>query len=60
MAMDQAKAGFLPTIKLDMERTKTRQRILESQNPIFGAGSTTFPTKSDTLSINQPIFRKDV
>jgi hypothetical protein len=38
----------------------TRQRILESQNPIFGAGSTTFPTQSDTLSINQPIFRKDL
>ncbi len=60
MALDQAKAGFLPTVKLDFERTKTRQRIIESQNPIFGAGSTTFPTKSDTLSINQPIFRKDL
>lgn len=60
MALDQAKAAFLPTIKLDMERTKTRQRIIESQNPIFGAGSTTFPTQSDTLSINQPVFRKDL
>jgi outer membrane protein len=60
MALDQAKAGFLPTVKLDLERTKTRQRIIESQNPIFGAGSTTFPTQSDTLSINQPIFRKDL
>jgi outer membrane protein len=60
MAFDQARAGFLPTVKLDFERTKTRQRIIESQNPIFGAGSTTFPTQSDTLSINQPIFRKDL
>lgn len=60
MAIDQARAGFLPTVKLDFEQTKTRQRIIESQNPIFGAGSTTFPTKNDTLSINQPIFRKDL
>jgi len=60
MALDQARAGFLPTVKLDFERTRTRQRIIESQNPIFGAGSTTFPTQSDTLSINQPIFRRDL
>lgn len=60
MALDQAKAGFLPTVKLDFERTKTRQRIIESQNPIFGAGSTNFPTQSDTLSLNLPIFRKDL
>lgn len=60
MAFDQARAAFLPTVKLDIERTRTRQRIIESQNPIFGAGSTTFPTQSDTLSINQPIFRKDL
>lgn len=60
MAYDQARAGFLPSIKFDVERTRTRQRIVESQNPIFGAGSTTFPTDSDTLSITQPIFRKDL
>ena len=60
MAFDQARAALLPTVKLDFERTRTRQRIIESQNPIFGAGSTTFPTQSETLSINQPIFRKDL
>ncbi|MGH8764101.1 MAG: TolC family outer membrane protein [Burkholderiales bacterium] len=59
-AVDQARAGFLPTIRLDMENTETRQRVLSSQNPIFGAGVTTFPTRNDTLSITQPIFRKDV
>ncbi len=60
MAIDQARAGFLPTVKLDVEEMETRQRILSSKNPIFGAGVTNFPTYSHTLSVNQPIFRKDV
>ena len=59
-AIDQARAGFLPTAKYDLDRLSTRQRILSSNNPIFGAGVTTFPTDSSTLSITQPIFRKDV
>jgi outer membrane protein len=58
-AMDQARAGFLPTVRLDLERTRTRQEILESQNPIFGTGVTSFPTENQTLSLNQPIFRMD-
>lgn len=60
MAIDQARAGFLPTVRLDIEEMETRQRILSSQNPIFGAGVTNFPTYNHTLSLNQPIFRKDV
>lgn len=60
MALDQARAGFLPTIKFEIDKMETRQRILASQNPIFGAGVTTFPTYSHTLSLSQPIFRKDV
>jgi len=59
-ALDQARAGFMPTLKMDFDRTETRQRINSSQNPIFGAGVTTFPTVSRTVSLNQPIFRKDV
>ena len=59
MAIDQARAGFLPTIKLDMEATETRQRVLSSQNITFNAGVATFPTKNYTLSVNQPIFRLD-
>lgn len=59
-AIDQARAGFLPTAKFDYEQTETRQRILSSQNPIFGAGVSTFPTNNQTLSVTQPIFRKDV
>ena len=59
MAIDQARAGFLPTVKLDVEEMETRQRILDSKNPIFGAGVTNFETYSHTLSLNQPIFRKE-
>jgi outer membrane protein len=59
-AIDQARAGFLPQIKLDVERWESRQRVISSKNPIFGAGVTTFPTENNTLSLTQPIFRKDV
>ena len=56
----QARAGFLPTARFDAEVLETRQRILSSENPIFGAGSTRFPTQQQTLTITQPLFRKDV
>ncbi|HET7524578.1 MAG TPA: TolC family protein, partial [Burkholderiaceae bacterium] len=59
-AIDQARAGFLPQVKLDIENWETRQRVISSKNPIFGAGVTTFPTQNNTLSLTQPIFRKDV
>jgi len=59
-AIDQARAGFLPAAKLDVDRLDTRQRIISSNNPIFGVGSTTFPTDKHTLSVTQPIFRKDL
>ena len=59
-ALDQARAGFMPTLRMDFERTETRQRINSSQNPIFGAGVTTFPTVNRTVTLNQPVFRKDV
>lgn len=58
--IDQARAGFLPSARLEFDRTETRQRIISSQNPIFGAGVTTFPTFTRTLSVTQPVFRKDV
>lgn len=58
--IDQARAGFLPSARLEFDRTETRQRIISSQNPIFGAGVTNFPTFTRTLSVTQPVFRKDV
>jgi outer membrane protein len=59
-AYEQARAGFLPVARFEVDQMETRQRILSSNNPIFGAGVTTFPTYSHTLSITQPIFRMDV
>jgi len=56
----QARAGFFPVVKVDTERYRTRQKIISSNNPVFGEGETTFPTTNTTLSITQPIFRKDV
>jgi len=58
--IDQARAGYLPAARLEFERMETRQKIISSQNPIFGAGTTTFPTFTRTLSVTQPVFRKDV
>lgn len=59
-AIDQARAGFLPSVRFELEKMETRQRVISSKNPIFGAGVTTFPTDNQTLSLTQPIFRKDV
>lgn len=57
---DQAFAGFLPTLRFEAESIETRQRILSSENPIFGPGTTDFPTRNRTLSLVQPLFRMDV
>lgn len=59
-AIDQAVASFMPVMRFDVERTESRQQVLRSQNPIFGAGVTHFPTDTETFSLTQPIFRKDV
>ena len=58
-AIEQARAGFLPVARFEVDALQTRQRINSSNNPIFGAGVTTFPTFSQTLSITQPVFRRD-
>ncbi len=60
LATDQARAAYRPTAKLELENTSTDQRIISSQNPIFGPGQTTFPTTVQTLSITQAIYRKDL
>ena len=59
-AIDQARAGFLPTVMVDLERKKTHQEVKQSDNPVFGAGSSRYYTSNHTLSISQPIFRKEV
>ena len=57
--LEQAKAAYWPTARAEFERMRSRQRVIASNNPIFGAGLTEFPTDTDTITITQPIFRKD-
>ena len=59
-AIDQARAGFLPSARLDFERTETRNNVLRNENAFVGVGTKTYQTDSRTLSITQPIFRREV
>lgn len=56
----QANASLWPTIKMEFDKVNSEQRILRSNNPIFGPGQTHFPTNNYTLTLTQPIFRKDL
>jgi outer membrane protein len=58
-AVDQARAGFLPIVRYDIDRTETRNNVLRNDNAFVGVGARTYPTDSRTLSITQPIFRKE-
>ena len=58
--LDQARAGFLPSAQFEATWLQSRQSVLKSNNPIFGAGVTRFPTDVQSLSITQPVFRMDV
>lgn len=58
-AIDQARAGFMPTIRYDVEKTETRSNVLRNENAFVGVGARTFPTESRTLTITQPVFRRD-
>lgn len=60
MAVDQARAGFLPTVRFELDKIETRSHVLRNENAFVGTGVRTFPTTSGTLSITQPIFRRDV
>lgn len=59
-AHDQAVAGLLPTVKYESTSVGSRQRVLSSNNPIFGPGVSNFPTDTWTLSVSQPLFRMDL
>ena len=56
-AVDEARAGLLPTVSYQYGRTKTKQDIVKSDNAVFATGSASYPTKEKTLSIGLPIFR---
>lgn len=53
----QARAGLLPSVVLELEKTNERQNILSSQNAVIGTGKSRFPIDAYTLTISQPIFK---
>jgi len=56
-AVKEARAALLPNVGYQFGRVKTTQDIVRSENPVFAAGRTDYPTKEHVLSISQPIFR---
>lgn len=56
-AEPQALAALLPTVTLEGTQTDTRQRIISSANAVFSSGLSTYPTRSTTLTLTQPIFK---
>ena len=59
-AIDQARAGFLPTIRYDLDRETTRNDVQRNENAFVGVGAKSYQTDNRTLSITQPIFRMEV
>ena len=56
-SLNQAQAGYLPNVSLDIERTETTQDVISSDNAVFAVGQTRFPTNSYTLKLTQPLFQ---
>ncbi len=51
-----ARARLLPEISLDAQYSQTRQEILSADNTVFASGTSTFPTRTYTLTLKQPLF----
>jgi outer membrane protein len=60
MALDQARAGFLPTARFDLDKIESRSNVLRNDGVINVTGARTFWTTSGTLTVTQPIFRREV
>lgn len=56
-AEPQARAALLPTLGYEMTNTRTQQKIISSNNPVFASGSSTYSTDNRTLTLTQPIFK---
>ena len=53
----QARAGLLPDVSFSAEKTHRNQDILRNNDSFVGTGESTYPIKSLSLSITQPVFR---
>jgi len=56
--LTQAWAMLKPTVSAEGVYTNTNQKIISSDNTVFGHGSSSFPTTEYSLSLTQPIFNK--
>ena len=54
--LSQAWAAFQPTISAEGIYTNTDQKILSSDNTVYGHGSASFPTTEYSVSLIQPLF----
>lgn len=55
-----ARSAYLPSLDIVYENIETEQNIVRSDNEVFGAGRSTFPTDNLIISLRQPIFRYDL
>ena len=56
-AVPQARALLLPNIAVEAEYLDTEQDIRSSDNAVFAAGKTDFPTNRYGLTLSAPLFR---
>jgi outer membrane protein len=54
--LKQAWSRLLPTLSLDGSYINTRDDIKSSDNTVFASGATTYPTKTYTVALVQPVF----
>jgi len=54
--MPQAVAGLLPEVLGSVERIRSHQSIVSSDNEVFASGSTAFSTQTEILTIKQTVF----
>jgi len=54
--LNQAWAAFQPTVSAEGKYTNTDQKIVSSDNTVYGQGSASFPTTEYSVSLIQPLF----
>jgi outer membrane protein len=62
MVLEQARAGFFPTIRYDLDKTETRSDLksVNFTTPNADPRIRHFPTEAHTLSVTQPLFRREL
>jgi len=55
----QSTASFLPVVTGQYQYQRTKQKILRSDNAVFGHGQSIFPTRNWTATLTQPVFHAD-